>query len=434
MAANELPDFFVVSRPVWIDLVKAGLVADVTDCYAKMPHRTEIMFDDDAIAYSSMDGRSYGFSTPSSISKNEGFVIRKDWLDKLGLDIPKTTDELFDVMYAFTYNDPDGNGKDDTYGFGAFVETGTSYEIYPGRRFEPILGAFSSEGTWDMTADNFGLQIRQPEYYDFMVYLKKMIDAGVIDPTWMAYKKDDFRASWKQGKFGIMRENGGALHGENNYAPFDKNFPDGDWIVIDPPTGPSGHSSVGPSVRNMRIWSVSADAADAGKLDKICELFEWMSYGEGYILCCWGQEGINFVYNEEGLPVSTRDGVGFNEPNGRPYIQLRPMALNYKSDFELKSVYTTFTAKTLGKVLSPLWTIQDMQTRKWTNAMGEDSMPLPDTDLKTFYEQGIAEFLTGKRELNEKNWKEWVAQLDKMCAADWEKRGYEYAKENGYLK
>ena len=46
-------------------------------------------------------------------------------------------------------------------------------------------------------------------------------------------------------------QNGGALHGENNYAPFDKNFPDGDWIVIDPPTGPSGHSSVGPSVRNM---------------------------------------------------------------------------------------------------------------------------------------------------------------------------------------
>ncbi len=159
-----------------------------------------------------------------------------------------------------------------------------------------------------------------------------------------------------------------------------------------------------------------------------------MSYGEGYILCCWGQEGINFVYNKEGLPVSTRDGVGFNEPNGRPYIQLRPMALNYKSDFELKSVYTTFTAKTSGKVLSPLWTIQDMQTRKWTNAMGEDSMPLPDTDLKTFYEQGIAEFLTGKRELNEKNWKELVAQLDKMGAADWEKRGYEYAKENGYLK
>lgn len=41
--------------------------------------------------------------------------FRKDWMDKLGLDMPENTDELAEIMKAFTENDPDGNGVDDTY-------------------------------------------------------------------------------------------------------------------------------------------------------------------------------------------------------------------------------------------------------------------------------------------------------------------------------
>lgn len=435
MAADELPDFFVASRAAFLDLVKAGMVADVTDCYALMPERTAIMFDQDAINFTTIDGRSYGFGTPSVIVKNEGLVIRKDWLDNLGLEIPTTIDELYDVMYAFTYNDPDGNGKNDTYGFGAFIETGSGHEIYPGRRFQPLLGAFASEGTWNMSADNFGLQVRQPEYYDFMVFLKKMMDTGVIDPTWMAYKKDDFRAAWKQGKFGIFREQNSALHSENNYAPFDKNFPEGELIVIDPPVGPNGDSSVGPAVRGLRIWCVSADAAAEGKLEKICEMFEWMGAGEGYILCGWGQEGVNFYYDEAGIPVSldTDAQLGFGQAVGQTYIQLRSMAFNYASDLELVSRYPSYNAPTSGKPMSSLETLYDMQSRKWTMTNGQDSMPLPTTDLKTFYEQGIAEFLTGKRELTKDNWTKWVAELDKMGATAWEAEGKAYAEANSYL-
>lgn len=37
--------------------------------------------------------------------------IREDWLKKLGLEEPKTMDELVTVMDAFTNQDPDGNGK-----------------------------------------------------------------------------------------------------------------------------------------------------------------------------------------------------------------------------------------------------------------------------------------------------------------------------------
>ena len=42
--------------------------------------------------------------------------IRQDWLDSLGLEAPRTWDELVKVAEAFVTQDPDGNGEDDTIG------------------------------------------------------------------------------------------------------------------------------------------------------------------------------------------------------------------------------------------------------------------------------------------------------------------------------
>lgn len=48
-----------------------------------------------------------------------GNFIRQDWLKKLGMEMPKTPDELFAYAKAVTTQDPDGNGKADTYFMGA---------------------------------------------------------------------------------------------------------------------------------------------------------------------------------------------------------------------------------------------------------------------------------------------------------------------------
>lgn len=44
------------------------------------------------------------------------FYMRKDWMEKLGLSMPKSTNELGEILKAFTEQDPDGNGKKDTWG------------------------------------------------------------------------------------------------------------------------------------------------------------------------------------------------------------------------------------------------------------------------------------------------------------------------------
>ena len=184
-AANALPDLFMVRRDPWLNLVRVGLVAPVDELYPLMPNRTEIQYNADSKAFTTINGKSYGLASPGSIAKNEGMLIRKDWLDKLGLKVPVTTEEYLAVMKAFTFNDPDGNGKADTYGYGAFIEI-NNFEEGLGRRLDPFLGAFGVAGTWNMTAAGAGLNVRKPAYYDALEYVKRMMDEKVIDPNWLS--------------------------------------------------------------------------------------------------------------------------------------------------------------------------------------------------------------------------------------------------------
>ena len=100
-AANSLPDLFMVRRETWQKLVPTGLLAPMDDLYAKMPTRTAQQYDADSRAFTTLNGRSWGLASPGSIARNEGVLIRKDWLDRLGLKVPTTLDEMMTVMKAF---------------------------------------------------------------------------------------------------------------------------------------------------------------------------------------------------------------------------------------------------------------------------------------------------------------------------------------------
>ena len=435
-AAKALPDLVMVSDAVFQKLVEQRLLAQVDAMYAKMPNRSAKLYDKDSRAFTTVKGKSYGLAQPGSIVRNEGVLIRKDWLDKLGLKVPKTTDEYFEVMKAFTEKDPDGNGKNDTYGYGAFLELAATNEGL-GKRLDPIFGAFGVAGTWNLASvKTAGLNINKPEYYDAMVFVKKMVDAGVIDPNWMAYKKDDFRAAWKQGRFGIMREQNAAYASQANYAPFDANFPNGEWIVIDPPVGPKGKSSCGTYTQAYRTYVVSAQSAKDDKLDKIAELLEWMSSDEGYYLLGWGQEGVNYVFDANGVP--TVNGIpdpskGYTESTMIPLTQLRNMVY-YNGDIELAARYPTYTTAVSHKEMSALKALRDMQSKAWTACIGQNKMPQPNADVKRFYEQGVVEFMTGKRALTPENWKSWLAEFNKNGGKEWEDSGIKTAKELRLIK
>ena len=149
-ASNSLPDIFFVSRDVLYKLVQAGLVAKVDDLLPLMPVRTQGHYADaDRNKLATFDGAMYGLPDPGALPQTDALVIRQDWLDKLSLTSPKTLDEFMTVAKAFTFDDPDGNGKQDTYGFCAFIDGSGITQAGLGPRFDFIYGAYGVPGVWN---------------------------------------------------------------------------------------------------------------------------------------------------------------------------------------------------------------------------------------------------------------------------------------------
>jgi len=63
-----------------------------------------------------VDGKLYGIPQYRDIGR-AALIFRKDWLDKLGLSVPTTVEEYYNVSKAMAFDDPDGDGQQNTYGF-----------------------------------------------------------------------------------------------------------------------------------------------------------------------------------------------------------------------------------------------------------------------------------------------------------------------------
>jgi putative aldouronate transport system substrate-binding protein len=161
-----------------------------------------------------------------------------------------------------------------------------------------------------------------------------------------------------------------------------------------------------------------------------------MATDEAYYLLGWGEKGVNYNLDANGSPVT--DGLpdpakAYTRPEIIPLTQLRGY-IQRNTDAELISRYPTYKAPTSGKTMSALVTLREMQSYPWVNVTGVDTLPLPSADLKRFYEQGVMDFITGQRQLNQANWTAWLADFDRLGGADWEKAGIAEATASGFLK
>lgn len=119
--SGDYPDIIQTTVADYKNYVESGVIADVTDVYEQYASEElkEYMNYDGGMAMGALEveGRIYGLpKMDDPYSGCNVMFIRQDWLDNLGLEIPETMDELREVAYAFTHDDPDGNGQNDTYG------------------------------------------------------------------------------------------------------------------------------------------------------------------------------------------------------------------------------------------------------------------------------------------------------------------------------
>jgi len=265
MASRDLPDAFVVNETQLKQLVQAGSIADLTDAYknyASPLYKSYYeSYGDRLLKHATFNGKLMALSSTNIGGQFDCVWIRQDWLDKLGLQPPKSLDDLIKIAQAFVNNDPDGNGKKDTYGFTGLPSI---YGQVP-FTFDPILGSLHAyEGQWLTDASGkvtFGSIM--PEMKTALAKLHDLYEAGLIDQEFAVRKdpkqlvasgqlgivfgpwytpngnlrdsvKNDPKAEWKpylaplddQGKFNVYDQNPNG-----NYLVVRKDYPHPEAVV-----------------------------------------------------------------------------------------------------------------------------------------------------------------------------------------------------------
>ncbi|MFW5742895.1 MAG: extracellular solute-binding protein [bacterium] len=148
--SGEVPDYFGISNvTMYRDFAEAGHLLEVKPTFDRLANdyfKNRINVQDNVLwDATEVDGKNYSIPQPKFLYQdNKSLWIRQDWLDALDLEAPRTIEEMYEVARAFTFDDPDGNGQDDTTGFG-FDNSIMSWMA----SLDPFFGAYGAmPGTW----------------------------------------------------------------------------------------------------------------------------------------------------------------------------------------------------------------------------------------------------------------------------------------------
>lgn len=305
MTSGDHPDMFLANGAASQKFAVDGLLADQTPFVTKetMPNYFKWIKEDEIKNYQ-LKGITYSRS-PMPFQRNTygSFYIRKDWLDKFGLSMPKTYDELLNAMRKFTNDDPDGNGKKDTYGFTAAAAGGRLPLDFP---------AWINNGlVADFMIDEKNLEFVEtqssPKLQTVLQQVKAMINEGLVDPDWFVNKSPQHYDKAAQGKIGVFWSTDKNIALESVPSSVQSRSkqidPKADWEPIFPFAGqPYGWKYGTPGGASPFLFSKTVAEKNPEKIKRSVQILDWLASQEGYLMTHYGQEGKD--YKKEGNKIT----------------------------------------------------------------------------------------------------------------------------------
>lgn len=245
------------------------------------------------------DDRYYG--VPFNVQTN-ALHIRTDWLKKVGKKAPTTWDELIDVAKAFTYGDPDGNGKNDTYGLVILGGSTKGYGWWYWQGFLWEAGGSvlrsTGNGTYKCALDS-PEALKALELYRDLGYKYKVAQPGFAT----AISRDGYNA-FKDDIAGMI------IHGPYQFMIYDPVLA-GKYTAVPVPRGPANADVLG---EGEAIYISSQTSKKKQALDFAI----WLTSKDAQLKAMTNQY-INVVRLSIRKDVTTADVV--KDPRFQPFVE-----------------------------------------------------------------------------------------------------------------
>jgi putative aldouronate transport system substrate-binding protein len=289
VASGDLPDIFLVEGSEAMEYIDAGLIADVSEYLEK--DGANIMANVGDIIYNSPMNKDGVYLIPNgNVAYANNLNIRTDWLKNLGMEMPKDLESLYNVMHAFTFDDPDKDGQQDTFGLAANSDF---------LAFDSIFGAYGipagATSAIELPDGTVTTWVKHENFMNAMTYIKKLIDDGLVEPEWATITKMDMFGKLWTGQAGAMSFQ--CAGPTNNWMPsrYTENpVPTFDFGII---TGPDGTHGVNANYAKVnKGYLISADCED---IEAAIRVADYCFSEEGNELLYFGVEGVMFNWIDE---------------------------------------------------------------------------------------------------------------------------------------
>ncbi|MGM7698821.1 extracellular solute-binding protein [Microbacterium sp. A84] len=200
LAGDDIPQVMVIQGkdPGFVRNAEAGAFWDLTEYLDDYPNLKTTFPEVQQSA--SVNGKVYGIFRARDVMRT-AVIIRKDWLAAVGLDMPETTEDLYEVAKAFTEQDPDGNGVDDTYGLIIPKWPGAIGSNSP---YDVIETWFGAGNRWTERDGELVPSFTTDEWLDAVAYEKELVDGGYVNPDYTTFDSAKWNEPFLNGKGGII--------------------------------------------------------------------------------------------------------------------------------------------------------------------------------------------------------------------------------------
>ncbi|OXM14426.1 extracellular solute-binding protein [Paenibacillus herberti] len=409
-SGKNLPDIILSNFDLY-KYSKDGLLLQLDDLMAKYGENAAKIFETKPLLPALMktpEGNTFhlsGTRDEEVAAGPYGWLIRKDWLDKLSLPEPVTVDDWYNVLKAFKEKDPNGNNKADEIPMTNY--NGVTQLYNWGNAWGLHLRA--SDGFYPDAKGKIQYEWLDPRAKEMVAFLNKLVKDGLLDMEFAVNKKDQMTSK-------IIRSLSGATIAwqESNTLWTNKlreaGQADAQWVMTTPPAGPNGYKG------HIEKSGLSNGYSVINRDSKNAEVaFRWLDY---------------VIYSEENTKRMTLgiEGKTYVMKDGQPqmtdFVTKNPDGLGAVEVIRSLGGWQTFSQASRVEYISKLKLTDEVLTERaklvqsYLVPTAEFAMPTEDeysninrklTDITTYKDEMIAKFILGQEPMDK--WDTFTKQI-----------------------